>query len=550
MTLDYGAFRESLNALDTHIIPRGGTNITSAIREAQAALAGRPRSDKTLILVTDGEDLEGDAVDAAKAAARQGLKIYTVGVGTANGNFIPLPADQGGGFLRDAGGRLVKSRLDEATLEHIATVTGGIYAPLGSEGQGLETIYRTALAPLAKHDLDAEQHRVYIQRFQWPLAAALLFLIGTLLIDGRRRRSVPAIEASGEDKPARGSAVRWMSPGSAALSAFLCVFLLRSAHASPASAEDAYKKGEYATAEREYATSAERNPQKPVLAFNEGAAAYKAGEYPQAAHAFQDSLQQTPSAGPKRLAEQEDSYYDLGNTLYRTGQKTQQSAPQDTLATWGQAVKAYDAALQLRAADADAKFNRDLVNRKIEALKKQQAQNHSQNQKQNQSQSASEGAQQQSASGKSGAQKQPQTASNGQQKSSPQTGQNGRQPSQPQSGQPQSGRGSPEENRQAASQPTPGSQTPRDQKPGDRLKPGEPSPAAAGAQPRKADAGNQEGDDHPLSADNQRIPGQMSPEEARELLDSMKSEDRHVAGQPIALNSSPSAAPDQPLKDW
>jgi hypothetical protein len=96
ITLDYGAFHESLAALDTHIIPRGGTNITSAIREAQAALQRRPGSDKVLILITDGEDLEGDSLAAAKAAAAQdGLKIFTVGVGSANGDLIPLPAGSG-----------------------------------------------------------------------------------------------------------------------------------------------------------------------------------------------------------------------------------------------------------------------------------------------------------------------------------------------------------------------------------------------------------------------------------------------------------------------
>src|SRR5258705_8480571 len=89
--LDYGAFHESLNAVDINTIPRGGTNIASAIREAQAALRRRPGSDKILILVTDGEDLEGDALIAAQAAAREDkLKVYTVGVGTAQGDLIPL----------------------------------------------------------------------------------------------------------------------------------------------------------------------------------------------------------------------------------------------------------------------------------------------------------------------------------------------------------------------------------------------------------------------------------------------------------------------------
>ena len=121
LTTDYDAFRDSVNALDTNIIPRGGTNIASAIREAQSALDQRAGSDKILILVTDGEDLAGNALVAAKAAAQQdGLKIYTVGVGTPNGDLIVLPADQGGGYVKDPAGNLVKSRLDESGLRRSA----------------------------------------------------------------------------------------------------------------------------------------------------------------------------------------------------------------------------------------------------------------------------------------------------------------------------------------------------------------------------------------------------------------------------------------------
>ena len=139
---------------------------------AIALCAIAPGSDKILILVTDGEDLEGDALDTAKAAAKQdGLKIYTVGVGTANGDLIPLPADQGGGFLKDDEGRFVRSRLDEPALKALAQATGGSYAPLGASNQGLEVIYAQALAPLAKHDLESRTEKVYIERYQWPLAA-------------------------------------------------------------------------------------------------------------------------------------------------------------------------------------------------------------------------------------------------------------------------------------------------------------------------------------------------------------------------------------------
>jgi Ca-activated chloride channel family protein len=207
ITLDYGAFHESLGAVDTNTIPRGGTNIASAIHEAQAALRRRPGSDKILILVTDGEDLEGSALDASEAAAKQdGLKIFTVGVGTAGGDLIPVPPEQGGGFVKDESGEFVKSRLDEPALRAIAGAAGGFYAPLGLQGEGLETIFTKVLGPLAKHDLASRQQKVYIERYQWPLAASLGTLLASLLVGTRRRRACGRFGPAAAHAPAAASA--------------------------------------------------------------------------------------------------------------------------------------------------------------------------------------------------------------------------------------------------------------------------------------------------------------------------------------------------------
>jgi Ca-activated chloride channel family protein len=147
ITLDYDAFRDSVNALDTSTIPRGGTDIASAIHEAQAAFKTRANTDKILILLSDGEDLGGDAVAAAGAAAKEGVTIFTVGVGTANGELIPIAGSDGATeFVKDPSGNFVKSRLDEATLRKIAEVTGGLYEPLGPQSQGLTAIYNQGLA--------------------------------------------------------------------------------------------------------------------------------------------------------------------------------------------------------------------------------------------------------------------------------------------------------------------------------------------------------------------------------------------------------------------
>jgi Ca-activated chloride channel family protein len=523
ITIDYDAFHESLQALDTTIIARGGTDIASAIREAQAALQNRPNTDKILVLLTDGEDLEGNDLAAAKAAAKDGLKIYTVGVGTANGDLIPIPAEQGGGFVKDEAGQFVKSHLDEAGLKAIAEATGGLYAPLGAQGQGLETIYQQALAPLAKHDLASRRQKVYTERFQWPLAASLALLVASMLF-GTRRRIARKLEAPAV-KTARPP-FRAHSP--AVMLGVLLFIPFRQAQASPAAAEQAYQKGDFAAAEREYAAAAQHNTNQPDLQFDAGTAAYKAGQFPQAAEAFQKSLGSEPSADAKRLAAQEDAYYNLGDTLYRTGQKTEQSQPQQTIQSWEQAVKTFEAALQLRADDADAKYNRDFVKQKLEELKKKQEQQKKDQQKKDE-------------------QKQKQAQKDKDQKN--QSGQSSQAKDQEKKDQ-KSGANSKPDQQKDQQQANSGSKADQQQQPdqaGQQPKPANGQPqgnnqAQAGADQRKNEAAQ--------AADSQREPGQMSKEEARALLDSLKSEERRLPAAPVARNSTNELRTDQPIKDW
>jgi Ca-activated chloride channel homolog len=546
ITLDYGAFHESLGALDTNIIPRGGTDITSAIQEADAALQRRAGSDKVLILVTDGEDLEGNALAAAKAAAKDGLKIFTVGVGSANGELIPLPADQGGGFVKDNEGHLVKSRLDESALTALAEATGGSYAPLGAENEGLETLYREALAPLAKHDLESRSQKIYTERYQWPLGASLVLLLCSLLLGTRRR--FPAAQSLTEEKR---PLARFALPTAAAALGLMALLPFHSANASPASAAKAYALGNFTAAEHDYMAAAQNNPKQPILQFNEGAAAYKAGQFPQAAQAFQASVDASPSGNAKRLAEQEDAYYNLGNALYREGQKTQQGNAEQTMQTWTQAVKAYDAALQLRAADADSKFNRDLVSRKLAALKKQQAEKKPPEQPSQSQKQSSKPQQDQQNQGKDNQG----NDTSAQSKGPSQAGQPKPQPhDQSQSSQQASVAHSGDDQKNPAQQNPQSKPQKAAQGAGQK---NEPSPAAAGSLPRPdrshdgaGTRGEQSGEQTAQRADEPRVPGEMSGEEARELLDSVKDEEHHTPAAPVARNGGTITPPDEPLKDW
>ncbi len=540
ITLDYGAFHESLDAVDIDTIPHGGTNIASAIREAQSALNRRPGSDKILILVTDGEDLEGDALAAAQAAARQdGLKIYTIGVGTPQGDLIPLPSNPGAGFVKDESGNYVKSHLDEPALKAIAAATGGLYAPLGAQGQGFDTIYNVGLAPMLKHDLASRQQKVYIERYQWPLAASLFLLLVSLLIGTRRRVSArhpqPAQATRTPLSPAAPPRSTAPAPGSAAAtrraaasgSTAVSGLILWLVSALPSAFLSLSRPAEAAT------TSAD---DKPVVQYNRGTAAYRAGQFPEAAKAFQKSISQSPSADAKRLADQEDAYYNLGNTLYRSGQKTAASSPEETLKAWNQSVKAYETALQLRSDDADSKYNRDFVKRKIEELKKNQNQppppqdsnqpnqgNPPPNQQPPQNQPPNQG------------QPPPNQPPPGQPPPPNQTP-----PGQPPPGQPP-----------PPNQPPPGQQPP-DQQPPPNQPPGQSPPPSAG-QPKPAPGTEPPPPDHPGGgtdpSDTERQPGQMSREEARELLDSEKGEERHARALPYARKDTDSP-PDKPFRDW
>ena len=183
LTYDYNGFLLSLDDLGTDSIPRGGTNISQAIDESIKAYQGMPDSDKAVVLVTDGEDQEGDAVDAARRAQEKGVRIFTVGVGTREGDLIQVTnADGQTEFLKDADGNVVKSHLNENLLQQIAYITGGAYIRSGGTQFGLDYLYDRQLSKLKKHDAEAKMAKLYDERFQWPLTLAFVFLLAETMI--------------------------------------------------------------------------------------------------------------------------------------------------------------------------------------------------------------------------------------------------------------------------------------------------------------------------------------------------------------------------------
>src|SRR5438105_4741170 len=170
LTIDYDAVVESINDLETKTIPEGGTNISDAITLAIQTFGKSAMGNRALIIFTDGEELSGDAVKSAKAAADAGVRIFTVGVGTPQGSLIPVGGNDGGAaFVKDPAGQVVKSKLDENRLREIAQTTSGFYLHLESGPRTMQQLYAEGLGKMQAADINARLSRKPIERYEWPL---------------------------------------------------------------------------------------------------------------------------------------------------------------------------------------------------------------------------------------------------------------------------------------------------------------------------------------------------------------------------------------------
>ncbi len=191
LTLDRSAYRMFLDLLDTSLVPLPGTDIAGAIRKGIGLLSGAPGK-PVLLLISDGESLEGDPLAAAKEAAEKGILIEAIGVGTPSGQPIPLVDEKGQvtGYQKDLDGKVVTSRLDEGMLAAIAEATGGRYFPLSAGGVALEALaLELARLPTSERTMHAAENRP--ERFQFPLAVGVVALVmETLLAWTIRPRSL------------------------------------------------------------------------------------------------------------------------------------------------------------------------------------------------------------------------------------------------------------------------------------------------------------------------------------------------------------------------
>lgn len=346
LTLDYQAFRQTLAALDTDSIPVGGTDVASAIDEAEAYFE-KSGNDRLLILITDGEDLEASGIQRAREAGSKGTRILTVGVGSTSGELIPITTPEGGrDFLRDASGKPVSTALDEATLKRIAEASDGLYAPLGPTGSGLQRVYEFSLARGEDRERQEMLQRIPIERYQWPLLAGILLLLIESVLTTRRT-------ARAGTTPTGALVLALLVGGS--------LFSPQPAQAGPASeAAKAYVEGRYEESVTLYREAIQEDPENPKLMYNLGVSAYRAGHFEDAVAQFEKTLKTA------RGNLQVKAFYNAGNSRVAEGFASLEESPERTRDLWQAALRDYGNALALDPDHAGALRNRDTLKKTIE----------------------------------------------------------------------------------------------------------------------------------------------------------------------------------------
>ena len=188
MTVDHSAFKMSLDVAKVGIITDYGTNLEKAIEKAAGSFTEVTQADKVMLIFTDGESQEGDAVTVAKKYADQ-FRIFTIGVGTAQGEPIPNRAIDGSieGYKKDQGGETVISKLNESLLRDIAEATDGAYFRATPGERELESIIKK-IKRMEKGETEGNYRRIYEEKFQYFLIPGIL-LFGAALFIGERKKN-------------------------------------------------------------------------------------------------------------------------------------------------------------------------------------------------------------------------------------------------------------------------------------------------------------------------------------------------------------------------
>lgn len=346
LTSDYSAADLFISAVDVDAVPTPGTMIASAIELALKSFSADLPTQKAIIIASDGENTEGDILGAVENAAKAGVKVYTVGMGTTDGGPIPIYNAAGTrvDYKRDRTGSVVLTRLDESTLQQISASTGASYRRATSGGNEIDEIFEE-LSALERVEFGVKQVTGFESMYQYPLALGILLLLLDLVLSERRGTVLILL--------------RKLIPAAAAVLLILGLGSRAEAqtHRSLISeGNDAFERGKYTDAEVEYKKALQEYPDSKVAQFNMGDAYYKQERFDEAQQAFQTF------AATGEGVDASQGYYNLGNALFKAG-KVDES------------IEAYKQALRLNPRDDEARHNLEFARKKKKEQEQKQQQN-------------------------------------------------------------------------------------------------------------------------------------------------------------------------------
>ncbi len=342
LTLDYAAFRMFLDGLDPTDVPIQGTNIALALEKSLEVLTGTseekqgvPAHGRAVLLVTDGEEFEGDLSGIREKLKAAGVRVFVIGVGTKDGGPIPM---KDGGYKRDREGKIVISSLKQEVINKLAEATGGVAVNSIASGEDVRVLYDSGMRRLlTAGELGGTDARRWHEYFQVPLLLAVLLLLsGPWSALTTRfswlRRAAPLIVLVA------------MAPGSAAHA--------DSAEAAGDRARKTYDTGDFEAAARSFKEAREMYGDDPRFLMGQGASAYRQNNYPLALELF------------SKAAELDQAPAKRGFALFNSGNSLVQENDYD------KAIDRYTEALKLLPDDEDIKANLEYAKR----MKQQQQQ--------------------------------------------------------------------------------------------------------------------------------------------------------------------------------
>ena len=344
LTLDHAAFLLFLDAVQVGFLPDPGTSLAQAIGLAIRAFPQKELKYKALVLFTDGEDFEGGIEKAIEEAKQANVRIYCVGLGTAEGEPIPLKNEKGerSGFKKDRSGQMVLTRLNRPLLERIAKETGGIYLPATPGEKEVDVI----LKHMRGWGEQQFAEKVIVERedqYQVFLVLALIFLVAEMLVR-RRNKKAPALMVC-------------------LVAFFLFTGFLETSQGTVKKGNENFQNKKYQSAMEDYRKVQVKNPDNPEVLYDLGTTLYKVDAFQESAQDLETASKTTQDPQLKARA-----LYNKGNVQYRLG-------------NFEGAIDSYKKALELDPNDKDAKYNLEFLQKQKKKIDKKDQQQKKQDQK-------------------------------------------------------------------------------------------------------------------------------------------------------------------------